>query len=278
MRRISRCSSSVRMMWSTPGNNPFKGSSAPLGMLNFLDVGDEDMEVLTDPDPHRASKLINARRNTHALLVYGELTASYEGRARSELSELMPRLILSKPDGSFAIHEATKREPSLWNPPPSNLYVTVDRGVLVLRSVRSSPREVVVAEIPVLRLVVAVRLGVTGDYRVFGTERDMVERILRDPNIVEPGLRIIEKEYETMVGHIDLLAQDSQGNIVVIELKRNQAGPDSVHQLRRYVDHLTRKGYSKVRGILVAPSISSLAYRYLRTYGLEYRRMSPLST
>jgi hypothetical protein len=244
-------------------------------VLDFLGINEEDMEVLVNPDPQGASRLINSRKSTHTLVIYGELTASYQGRARSELGELMPRLILCKPDGSFAVHEATKREPSLWNPPPSNLYVNIDGGVLVMRSVRLSPRETVTVEVPILRLVAALRLGLTGNYRVFGTEEDMVNRVLEDPGIVEPGLRIIEREHETMVGSIDLLAQDAQGNLVVLEFKRNQANPESVHQLKRYVEHMESRTRGKVRGILIAPSISSLAYRYLRTYGLEFRRMEP---
>ncbi len=127
-----------------------------------------------------------------------------------------------------------------------------------------------------IRLVSALRLGVTLNYRVFGTEEDLVNAIVSNPGIVEDGLQIIAREYHTIVGDIDLLGKDSRGNLVVIECKRSQAGPDAVNQLKRYVEHLSQKEGRNVRGgILVAPSISSAAYHYLRQYGLEFRRVEP---
>ncbi|WP_054853981.1 endonuclease NucS [Vulcanisaeta distributa] len=236
-----------------------------------------DLEYLVDPSPTEALRLINLRKSTHVILVYGDMTASYEGRAKSQLEELMPRLVVSKPDGTFMVHEASKERPRLWNPPPSTLYASINLGVLTLRSVRASPREVVIVEIPVIRFISAVRLGVTLNYRVFGTEEDMVNAIVNNPSIVEEGgLQIIAREYHTIVGDIDILGKDSKGNLVVIECKRSQAGPEAVNQLKRYVEHLNQKEGRNVRGgILVAPSISSAAYHYLRSYGLEFRRVEP---
>ncbi|WP_054857554.1 endonuclease NucS [Vulcanisaeta sp. JCM 16159] len=234
-----------------------------------------DLEYLVDPMPTEALRLINLRKSTHVMLIYGDMTASYEGRAKSQLEELMPRLVVSKPDGTFMIHEASKERPRLWNPPPSTLYASINLGVLTLRSVRASPREVVIVEIPVIRFIGAVRLGVTLNYRVFGTEEDMVNAIVNNPSIVEEGLQVIAREYHTIVGDIDILGKDSKGNLVVIECKRSQAGPEAVNQLKRYVEHLSQKEDRNVRGILVAPSISSAAYHYLRSYGLEFRRVEP---
>ncbi len=114
-----------------------------------------DLEYLVDPSPTEALRLINLRKSTHVILVYGDMTASYEGRAKSQLEDLMPRLVISKPDGTFMVHESNKEKPRLWNPPPSTLYASINLGVLTLRSVRASPREIVVVEVPVIRLVSA---------------------------------------------------------------------------------------------------------------------------
>jgi len=247
-----------------------------MDLTNFLDnTKPENYEYLIDPTPQEALRLINLRKSTHVLLIYGDMIAQYEGRARSSLEELMPRLVITKPDGTFMVHEGEKREPRLWNPPPSSLYATIDNGILILRSVRASPREVVMVEIPIIRFVMALRLGTTSNYRVFGREDDMVNAIINNPSIIEDGLQIIAREYHTLVGDIDILARDSKGNLVVIECKRSQAGPEAVNQLKRYVDYLREKEGLNVRGILVAPSISAAAYKYLRAYGLEYRRMEP---
>ncbi|WP_252901799.1 YraN family protein [Vulcanisaeta sp. JCM 14467] len=128
---------------------------------------------------------------------------------------------------------------------------------------------------PIIKFIGATRLGITSNYRVFGTEEDIVNAIINNPSLIEDGLQIIAREYHTIVGDIDLLAKDSQGRLVVIECKRSQAGPEAVNQLKRYVEHLSQKEGKNVRGILVAPSISSAAYHYLKYYHLEYRRIEP---
>lgn len=248
-----------------------------MGLMDFIsnEKSMGDLEYMIDPEPIEALKLINHRKTTHVLLIYGEMVASYEGRAKSQLEELMPRLIISKPDGTFMVHESSKREPRIWNPPPSSLYASIEQGILTIRSVRANPREVVIVEVPIIRFISALRLGTTVNYRVFGREEDVVNAIVNNPNIIEEGLQVVAKEYHTLVGDIDILARDSRGNLVVIECKRSQAGPEAVHQLKRYVEHLSQRENGTVRGILAAPSISSAAYHYLKLYSLEYRRVEP---
>jgi Predicted nuclease of the RecB family len=76
-----------------------------------------------------------------------------------------------------------------------------------------------------------------------------------------------------MVGSIDILGEDKLGNLVVVEVKRGEASPEAVHQLKRYVEYIKGKNPGRgVRGILVATGISTSAYRYLKDYGLEFRR------
>ncbi len=246
-----------------------------MGLSEFLEIKEPDVECLFDPKPEDAARLIHKRRTSHVIVIYGELIAYYEGRAKSRLDELMPRIVITKPDGTFMIHEAEKREPRLWNPSPSHLYVTVENGVLTLKSVRQNPREVVIVEMPVIRFVGAFRLGFTEDYRVIGREEDIVNAILKNPSIIEDGLRVIATEYHTTFGDIDVLARDVRGNTVVIECKRSRAGPEAVSQLKRYVDYMRLREGERVRGILVAPSISTNAYRLLKMYGLEFRRIEP---
>ena len=69
-------------------------------------------------------------------------------------------------------------------------------------------------------------------------ERADLQRLLRDqPEVLEEGLFIIAEEYGNWEGSnrsIDLLALDSLGNLVVIELKRTQTGDHSELQAIRY--------------------------------------------
>jgi len=104
----------------------------------------------------------------------------------------------------------------------------------------------------------------------FGTESQMVEEIVKNPSLIEEGFRPITKELRTEYGMIDLYGVDRQGNVVVIEFKRGRAGLDAVSQLKRYVDELKRERDGRVRGVLVAPSITESALKLLKELGLEY--------
>ncbi len=235
-------------------------------------VQQDNFIVLVEPSPEDACSLINRHRSRFVIVLYGNLRAHYEGRAKSDL-ELAPRLVILKPDGALLIHEATKREPVIWQPPKATLYAQVDNGILVLKSVRTNPYEVVKIEIPSLYFLGLFKLGVTENYKVIGSEKDIVDFLVKNLDFVEPGLKLISREFETNVGSIDLLCEDKDGNLVVIEVKRGQAGPEAVHQLKRYVEHMQKTTGRNVRGILVAQDISSSAFRYLREYGFKFVRI-----
>jgi len=73
---------------------------------------------------------------------------------------------------------------------------------------------------------------------------------------------------------VDILGKDKNGNIVVLEFKRRRADLHAVSQLKRYVETI-REEYENVRGILVAPSLTSGAKRLLEKEGLEFKKLTP---
>ena len=73
---------------------------------------------------------------------------------------------------------------------------------------------------------------------------------------------------------MDVLGRDKDGNIVILELKRRRADLHAVSQLKRYVEAM-REEYERVRGILVAPSLTSGARKLLEKEGLEFRKLAP---
>ncbi|MFH0835990.1 MAG: endonuclease NucS domain-containing protein, partial [Candidatus Micrarchaeota archaeon] len=90
---------------------------------------------------------------------------------------------------------------------------------------------------------------------------------------IEDGLKPIQNESRLPKGAIDILAEDKAGNLVVIELKRRDAGLDAVTQLKRYVEELQKRKGRRVRGILCSPNITPNAKKMLDNDGFEYFKL-----
>ncbi len=91
-------------------------------------------------------------------------------------------------------------------------------------------------------------------------ERDLEDYLSRNLDVVEEGLRLVERQKELPgMGRLDILARDRKGNFVVIELKAGQADEKAVGQLQAYMEYLREQGYENIRGILIAASYTPKA-------------------
>lgn len=83
-------------------------------------------------------------------------------------------------------------------------------------------------------------------------EKDLRDYLEKNPFILERGLTLIQKEFDTKeVGKIDLLLADKKGYEVVVELKKGRESDDVVGQLSRYMGWVIKNRNKKVRGILI---------------------------
>lgn len=104
-------------------------------------------------------------------------------------------------------------------------------------------------------------------------ERKQVEKAIEDfyavnLDLLEPGLTLVEsgRQYQTSIGRMDLLCQDSNGTYVVVEIKAGEAENGVFGQVMRYVGWVDRNlegGTGNVRAILLAGSFSEKA-KYTR--------------
>jgi RecB family endonuclease NucS len=100
-----------------------------------------------------------------------------------------------------------------------------------------------------------------GDERT-GLERDLEDFLVANLEYLETGLYFDERQVQTGVGVIDILATDKERKFVVIELKAGEAGDAAVGQIARYMGwYGKQKTPRTVRGILVA---------YKFTVGAQY--------
>jgi len=210
-----------------------------------------------------------------ALFLACNCSIDYRGRARSSLGR-GDRIIILKEDGTLIVHQRTGRNPVNWMPPKSRTDVRLEDGLLRLVSTKSKERERMEITIFSVKGMESFRLEDFERIEVYGTEKDFVKELLEDPSLIEKGFRLTKNERITIAGSIDISGVDSEGNPVVVEVKRSRATPQDVIQLKRYVDSLRRKTEKRVRGILVCPSSSSRARRLLTEYGLETKRINPM--
>jgi RecB family endonuclease NucS len=208
----------------------------------------------------------------------------YEGRAVSQL-DFGERIILIKADGSFLIHQDRKVEPVNWQPPKSRTRVLMKDNKLFIESFRRTPKERIEVEIKKVHLGNYALIEDYQELQIAGYEKDMGDMIMKHPNMIEKGFKPISREYSTEHGFIDILGKDKDGNLMVLELKSRKIGINAVKQIRRYLtdfkneenSYLKDTGHEikKVRGILVAPSISEEAKELIEEEGIEFKSLEP---
>ncbi len=114
----------------------------------------------------------------------------------------------------------------------------------------------------------AHELGVDPGLSKDGVEADLQALLADRPDAIEEGMTLLEREYATDIGPVDLLCRDSAGQVVAVEIKR-RGEIDGVEQLARYVERLDRDPMlAPVRGVLVARVIKPQARTLAAERGL----------
>jgi RecB family endonuclease NucS len=212
--------------------------------------------------------------------VFGRCRVDYDGRASSTLGP-GDRLLLLKPDGTALVHTDEGHQPVNWQPPGCEHAVELahENGDARLRvhSTRTTPAEALEVRFSAVAQVSRYVVADGAELALEGTEADLKRRVLDAPELVERGFEPRATERDTPAGAVDVYGVDVDGNTVVVELKRRRVGPDAVGQLSRYVESLRRDGHAgrRVRGVLVAPSVTDRARELLAEEGLEFVALEP---
>ncbi len=229
------------------------------------------IDAVIKPDLSRAAEVIrNAVAERKLVVIVGVCRVDYEGRSESKLTS-GERIIVIKQDGAFLVHRPTGHSPVNWQPDTSRIEVRVEDSYLIITAIRRSPREIVRVYMDKVYAVLYGKLVDKGEFIMYLDELEIRDLLYSRPDIIEEGLRIIEKEKKLDVGSIDLFGYDRDGRPVIIEIKRVTASREAVYQLLRYVESYQRSYGVKPRGILVAPQFSQAAIEALARLGLEYR-------
>jgi endonuclease len=187
-------------------------------------------------------------------LVIASCTVDYEGRLEAHLPQAT-RLLLIKADGSLSIHaDGGAYKPLNWMTPPCRTVEQPGRWVV------TNPKgERLTIDLHDVLSDTTHELGIDPGLRKDGVEAHLQELLGANPSVLEPGLRLVSREFPTDIGPVDLLCRDADGRAVAIEIKR-RGEIDGVEQLTRYLKRLRRDGRLRpVRGILAAQQIKPQA-------------------
>src|SRR5271167_1666418 len=82
------------------------------------------------------------------------------------------------------------------------------------------------------------------------SEAKLEKLLVQDITILSPQLFLIGSQVPTIYGKfVDILALDDEGNVVVIELKRDRTSRDAVSQLLDYASWAMDLNYSDIQQI-----------------------------
>ncbi|MFX0170512.1 MAG: endonuclease NucS domain-containing protein [Candidatus Hodarchaeota archaeon] len=218
--------------------------------------------------------LLKQQLDTHLrkkmIIISGRCTALFDGRIKSSLKE-RDRVLIVKKDETILLHSSIGVKPVQWQKPGAGKvnFTVIDSNLLRMETYRPKTDESFFITFSKIYHSSAFDIEEgNNDTLIIGHEKDLINYLVKHPEIIENELKIIEFEKSTEVGSIDIFAIDSNNTLTVIEVKKQAATPTDVHQLKRYVDYFYDKGQI-VRGILVANDFPKKVADYLRQYDLK---------
>jgi endonuclease len=187
-------------------------------------------------------------------LVIVRCSVDYDGRLSAHLP-MAVRLIMVKSDGCVAVHaDGGAYKPLMWMTAPNT--VEVGETGWIVRNPKGEKLTITIDEVlGDTEHDMGVDPGLVKD----GVEAHLQALLAEHPDTVEPGLRLVRREYPTDIGPVDLLCRDETGAAVAIEVKR-RGEIDGVEQLGRYLERLERDPRLRpVRGVFVAQQVKPQA-------------------
>ncbi len=204
----------------------------------------------------------------------------YAGRLTAHLP-MATRLIMVKADGSVSIHADDRAyKPLNWMSPPCTLIVgpppeadeapdAAERVLTEVWEVRNNDGDTLQISIGEVFHDSAHELGVDPGLQKDGVEAHLQVLLAANPAAFGDGWTLVQREYLTPIGPVDLLFRDHAGAYVAVEVKR-RGEIDGVEQLTRYLALMNADPrMTPVRGVFAAQLIKPQARTLAGTRGID---------
>jgi endonuclease len=200
-------------------------------------------------------------------LLIARCEVRYSGRLDALLPEAV-RLIMIKADGSVLVHaDAGGYKPLNWMTPPVVLEDEGDVIVVRKRAGRSEDR----LEIRLIEVLSDVEheMGEAAALEKDGVERDLQLALAAQPGAIAGGLRLVQREWPTDIGPVDLMCRDERDGWIAVEIKRIGT-IDAVEQLTRYLERIRLDpAKADCEGILAAQQLKPQAVVLAESRGIR---------
>ena len=201
---------------------------------------------------HQACELLPTASLASVRLVIARCSVDYVGRLTAHLPSAL-RLLLVKNDGSLSIHADDRAyKPLMWMSPPCSTVVVEGTW-----TVTNKAGEQLVITIEEVLSDVGHELGTDPGLVKDGVEKHLQELLANRCEVLGEGWTLVQREYFTDIGPVDLLCRDATGAHVLVEIKRH-AEIDGVEQLTRYLQRVSTV-LGEVRGVLAAQTFKPQA-------------------
>ncbi|MFL6138677.1 MAG: endonuclease NucS [Frankiaceae bacterium] len=197
-------------------------------------------------------------------LVIARCSVDYVGRLTAHLPSA-PRLLMVKADGSLSIHADDRAyKPLNWMSPPCRLVETEGRW-----TVTNKAGEQLIITVEEVLHDSTHDLGIDPGLVKDGVEAHLQALLAEHIQTLGAGYRLVQREYMTAIGPVDILCRDAAGTTVAIEIKR-RGEIDGVEQLTRYLELLNRDPLlAPVRGVFAAQEIKPQARTLATDRGID---------
>ena len=179
----------------------------------------------------------------------------YSGRLTTRLAS-GDRIVIFKDDGSVCVHGPKGFKPINYMSGPTVLEETA--GLITIR--RPATGETLMIEIEEIIADSTHALEDNAFLEREGRELELHALLERSPDLIEEGLEVLEREHITDVGPVDFICKDTEGRIVLVEVKRVKAVAAAVEQVVRYREHVEKDAtFAGARAIVLAPEFAPQA-------------------
>jgi RecB family endonuclease NucS len=195
----------------------------------------------------------------------------YAGRLSAHLP-MAKRLVMVKSDGSVSIHsDGGAYKPLNWMGAPCSIEVEdrdPDDDLAQVWTVTNRGSDTLRIAIAAVESDQTYDLGVDPGLEKDGVEKHLQDLLAAHPQSLRDDLILVQREYYTAIGPVDLLCRARTGQYVAVEVKR-RGEIDGVEQLTRYLELLRRDPLlSTVEGIFAAQLIKPQARTLAKDRGI----------